>query len=484
MLQLASAKQLVKILTVEPFLFFIYLAITAKQDTYTQFYQDKVCLVNRQLSNEVCNFVSTSKDVQYLEDKTAIVNEANAIGAYQSLIQTVPAIIYAIMLAPWADKVKGARRSLMIATALGQILDSTIGIISVIYEDTLPPWTALAIGIPSSLVGGNLAVSVAVLGYASMTTPILQMPLRFIIMDVVQKAVNPMSTYSSGRLVSTPSWIPNKVRNFTAVYLLCFVSSLFALIWTLSVVDDSDWKDKADEQGVNKTYKFFNKENVFQLKNTLTRVRDNQGRIQFWVIIAINCFSYFAAIGPSSLRLPYAQVVYSWNITELQTNYSKFTALTLIIYSLGSPILTNRLNFSVPGLGIFGMSGLCLYLVSMATIMDPWGFYIANIIGSFRSVNAASVKAKMADTVDRTEKSSAFALLAISTNCTSTAAKWYYQQMFKHTLNTMPGLGFLTGNILLLLAISGWIWIDFHDIKTSKRIDSYRIDEIIAETNL
>ncbi|KAI1304987.1 hypothetical protein HDE_01720 [Halotydeus destructor] len=484
MIRIEKIKTVLKLLTVEPFLFFIYLATIAKQDTYAQFYQDKVCLVSRQLSNEICSTVATSRDPMYLEDKKAIVNEANLIGVYQAITQNVPGIIYAIMLSPWADKVKGARRQLMIAIALGHILDSTVGIISVIYEETLPPWTAVAISLPSALAGGNLAVTISTLGYASLTTPTVHMPLRFILMDIVQKAVRPLSAVVCGRLVSSPSWIPNKVRNFTGVYTLCLLSGIFALVWTLTMIDNSDWKARPEESNVAEKYKFFNKENVLQLKTTLTRMRDNLGHFQLWLLLVINSFSIMAAQGPSSIRLPFVQLVYGWNIGNLQDMSALFTALTLIIYAVGSPILTNWLKFSIPELAIFGLSGTCLYVVSFGTILSKYGYYVANIFGSFGSVNGASVKAKMAAIVDKTEKSSAFALLAISTNLSSSVARWYHQRVFRETLDTMPGLGIQSGSLLILMAMSGWIWIDFHAIKTSKAVDCVEAVDDVQTTKL
>ncbi|KAI1298858.1 hypothetical protein HDE_01724 [Halotydeus destructor] len=481
MAQLANIKKLLRLLTVEPFLFFIFFSFIVKQATYTQFYQDKVCLVTLGLSNDKCSFVSSTKDIDYKDIKAAILTEANDLNSYQAFIQFLPTVIFTIMLAPWADKVKGARRKLMIWAAFGQIADNIIGIVLIIYEETLPPWTSLAIGVPSSLAGGGMSISIATLGYAAMTTPADQMPLRFIIMDIVGKAVRPLTTFLSGQLVGTPSWIPNKVRNFTAIYILALVAALLALMWVLIFVDESDFKKDVGDKTPDTNYKFFNKENAFRLKETLLRTRDNLGHIQVWVLVIINGLTVFVLVGPGAVRLSYVQTVYGWNIEQLNNWSSLLTLSTLVGYAVGSPVLTNKFKLSPPALGIFGLVGTFFYILFLGSIMDPAGFFIATIVGTYGSVNGAAVKTLLSRLVEKNEKSSAFAVISVSSSFFSLIAKFVYPWIFKRTINTMPGLGFQLSSVGLLVAIILWIWIDFHTIKTLPKPEVDRkIPEVIV----
>ncbi|KAI1304899.1 Proton-coupled folate transporter [Halotydeus destructor] len=465
---IADLKPLIKILTVEPYLFFIFFAFLAKQNTYTQFYQDKVCVVTYHMSNEICSVVASSKDINYVKVKDAIITDANDLNSWQSVLRTVPGIIFTILLAPWADKVKGARRKLMILSALGQLADSALGIVSIMYEDTFPAWTALCIGIPSSLVGAMLAINISTLGYASMTTPIAQMPLRFIILDISANACRPLTTYLSGVLLGTPSWIPGKVRNFSAMYILCLVSSLLALIWTLVFIDDSDWKGDPNDKTEREAYRFFNKENFLQLKNTLMKKRDNLGRIQLWLLIAINGFAIFVMVGPSTIMLSFAQLVYRWDVVMFNKTSAYFAAVTFVLFSIFSPMLTTVLKLTEPQLGIFGLSWAIIYLTTKGTILHPWGFYVAAILGTFGSVGGAAVRSKVSKLVSNSEKSSAFALISIFQNLFTLVASWFYPPVFKYTMHSMPGFAMQSTTSLLFCGMACWIWIDFHTLRTAK----------------
>ncbi|KAI1298859.1 hypothetical protein HDE_04008 [Halotydeus destructor] len=454
-----------QMLTLEPYLFFVFLAFFAKQNTYSQLFQDKICVTTYGLSSQVCNFVTSSKDGQYQEVKTAILKDANDLSSYQFIIRTVPGIIFTILLAPWADKVKGARRKLMIWSALGQIVDSALGIICVMYEDTLPPWTALIVGIPSSLVGGTLAINVSTFGYASMTTSLADMSLRFLIFEAVKNSCRPSSSFLSGQLLDTPSWMPNKVRNFTALYTFAMVSGLLALVWSLRFIDDSDWKktDMKDEE-----YQLLNKENMIQLTSTLTRKRENQGHIQLWLLLFINCLVISIPVAATAVTLSFVQEVYGWNFTDFSNASSFLASFTFIAFAVGSPVLTKKLNLSDSQLGIFGALGGFLFMLTMGTVLSPWGFYAATILGTYANVAGSAVKSSVSKLVEPNEKSSAIALLSVFQNASTLAFTWYFRITLNYTITSMPGLCFQLASIFSLVAVLGFVWIDYNILPAVK----------------
>ncbi|KAI1298866.1 hypothetical protein HDE_04007 [Halotydeus destructor] len=464
MTQSNNLKQFLRVLTVEPFLFFIFLAFLAKQSTYTQFFQDKSCRVTYGLSSELCSFVTSSKEDEHQDLKTAILKDANQMGSYQSIIRTAPGILFTIVLAPWADKVKGARRKLMLLSAVGQIGDSVFGIISVIYEDTLPPWTALIIGVPSSLMGGMLAIQISTMGYASMTTPLAHVSLRFLIFEIVKSLCRPVSTFMSGQLLDTSSWMPNKVRNFTALYAVTMGAGLMAMVWSLLFIDDSDWKD--GDRNKAEGFRFFSKENILQLKVTLTKARQNLGHIQLWVLIAINGLTNSVMLAAPGVTLSFVQEVYGWNITEFSNVSSMLFVFTFVAFALGSPFLTSMFKLTDSQLGIFGLTGGCLFMVTLGSVLNSWGFYVATLLGTFAAVGGSAVKSSVSKLVEPLEKSSSFAVMSIFQNIFTLAATWYFQLVFNRTIIGMPGLCFQIAAIFFLVAMVGFLWIDFHKSKT------------------
>ncbi|KAI1298862.1 Solute carrier family 46 member 3 [Halotydeus destructor] len=467
MAESSSLFELFRILKVEPFLFFVFLAFLAKQNTFTQFYQDKICLVTYNRTAEECAFIPSTELDEYRDLKTNILKGANELVSYQAVMRTVPGIIFTILLAPWADKVIGARRKLMIFSSLGQIADSIFGIVSVVYEDTLPPWTALAIGIPSALAGAMLAINISTNGYVSMTTPLVHMSLRFIIMDIISSSVRPLATLLAGMLLGTPSWLPGKVRNFTALYCVTLVSGVLALLWTLIFIDNSDCKED-DSDNEKEKYKFFNMENLRKLQYTFMLKRENLGRVQLWLLITINGLAVFAFVGAGAVMLSYVQKVYHWNIEKFSKISAALAGCTFVAFALGSPVLTNVFKFTDPQLGLFGLTSGGIGIVLLGTIPEEVGFYLFSLISTYGAVGSSAVRSSVSKLVGSSEKSSAFALIAIFQNVFTLLGTWYYQIVFNATITTMPGLCFLTASTFLLVAMGCFIWIDFHNMKTLK----------------
>ncbi|KAI1290950.1 hypothetical protein HDE_07870 [Halotydeus destructor] len=414
----SKLRQALKISTVEPYIFFIFIAFMVKQNTFTQFFQDKI----------------SRKEPEYQDLKDEILKDANELASYQAVIRSVPGIFFTILLAPWADKVRGARRKLMIWSALGQIADSILGLIAVKYEDTMAPWTVLLIGIPSSLAGGLLSVNIAAMGYASMTTPTVLMSLRFIILETVINASRPSSSFLSGQLLNTTSWMANKVRNFTAVYSLTLCAGIMALIWSVKFLDSRDCKDDVD-QDKTEPYTFFNKENLSQILKMATKPRENKGRTVLWLLVIINALSISVMIGVAVVDLSYVQKQYGWDVVGFNTTNGKLTVCTLVAFALGSPLLASMLKLTNEQIGLFGLSSGTLKIITY---------------------------------VEASEKSAAFALMNIVQNIVALAFTMYFQQVINATITTMPGLCFQLSTVAFLVSMVCFIWIDFNGMKSKK----------------
>ena len=131
-------------------------------------YLDKVCLVNLGLNASLCDaknqvsnnvssqFQSDANDnnqtfeMQLAIDKVQIY--ASTLTIYESLLNTIPAIIFALALGPWSEK--HGRKPLMIAPTIG-FLTSLVIYATVHYVDYCPAEFLLLAGFSFSLLGGT-----------------------------------------------------------------------------------------------------------------------------------------------------------------------------------------------------------------------------------------------------------------------------------------------------------------------------------------
>ena len=96
-------------------------------------YLDKVCLVNFQLNASLCDPKNNNETSLMLQDNETVTPFTSSVAdqvqsyvstlkIYESLISTIPAIIFALVLGPWSEK--NGRKPLMIVPTVGFLLSS------------------------------------------------------------------------------------------------------------------------------------------------------------------------------------------------------------------------------------------------------------------------------------------------------------------------------------------------------------------------
>ena len=136
-----------------------------------------MCLVNFKLNATLCDpkYNATSDNSSSIEslllesDDDAmspsssvtdrVQSYVSTLKIYESVINTLPAIIFALVLGPWSEK--NGRKPLMIVPTVGFVL-STFFYMLIEYADSWPAEFLLIAGIPASLLGGWSTYSLAI----------------------------------------------------------------------------------------------------------------------------------------------------------------------------------------------------------------------------------------------------------------------------------------------------------------------------------
>ena len=118
----------IRLLTVEPLAFltiFIYLLKTLPQD---QMVQDKICLQKYNLPDDYCHHLPTMKDDEdtLYHMKSTILSDVTQFKLYVSILITIPIMFISVIIGPFIDKYKPAKRILLIISSLVSILEISI----------------------------------------------------------------------------------------------------------------------------------------------------------------------------------------------------------------------------------------------------------------------------------------------------------------------------------------------------------------------
>ena len=132
----------------------------------SKLYLDKVCLVNFGLNASICDaknqvinngssHLQNSSDnvtsMAMLSDTDQVQHYVSTLKIYESLLNTIPAIIFALALGPWSEK--HGRKPLMIAPTIGFLMSIVI-YATVHYVEFCPAEFLLLAGFSYSLLGG------------------------------------------------------------------------------------------------------------------------------------------------------------------------------------------------------------------------------------------------------------------------------------------------------------------------------------------
>ena len=174
-----------------------------------------------------------------------------------------------------------------------------------------------------------------------------------------------------------------QLHNYSGVFLLSLCGFLLAVIWSIFTInekkdlqkinlyktEDNNLPEKNSEQKVNnqittqtpmmsttdsteiviKRYSdtksallgIFDLSNLKDIWGTISRKRENKGRIQLWVLLFAMVFILLVCTGPQLILFQFCQRVYLWDFKE----FSYINAVATITNSIGAGIVYQFLNF-------------------------------------------------------------------------------------------------------------------------------------------
>ena len=124
------------LLNVEPFILFLMISSMIKIVPSSQLIQDKICLNKFNMTSTYClNLPQMTAEEDIFNVKTQILKEVTKYSLYSNLIGTIPTLLGTLLIGSWIDKYRGAKKAIMIASALAGIMEGLIAIANIYYYD-------------------------------------------------------------------------------------------------------------------------------------------------------------------------------------------------------------------------------------------------------------------------------------------------------------------------------------------------------------
>ncbi|KAI1292498.1 Proton-coupled folate transporter [Halotydeus destructor] len=476
--------QFVRSLKVEPFLFLLMLSLHLKSSIFTQFVQDKTCMLNLGLSLEQCFNISTSGYEGVEGNKNYIIETSNNYHVYVEILKTVPGVVASLFVGSWSDKVLSGRKWMMMIGAFGIFIDSLIGLLNLVYFDLPTPFLLLT-NIPSAMLGGFSVAYTAIYSYAAVNTLPQYRAFRFTLLEVSLLIGLPISKLIVGQLLDSQPWIiEDRIRNYFAIYLVDMIASLSGILWVLIMIDETrlnveyqEWdrfitkNDEIDDEqealfktveeeqddksnsASKKMASLFDVDNVKTMRDIFVKNRPAQRKSTLSLVMLAHMFNSMAKMASRLLMYQFCQVAFKWTFKRYSNVTAMVSTVDILVTIITVPILK---KFKVQDLTlcIIGTSSSLVGLLIRGAVITEFGFCFSFVASVYLPLSTIASRSLLSKVVDKGETGSAFAALECLDVLVPLVSSTLFTQIFNATIDTYVGAAFLSGAALSSISLA------------------------------
>lgn len=115
---------------VEPYMFFMMMSLSISMVTVQQLIQDKMCKIYHHETDEFCRNLGKSPDSP---TKSKILSNLVTFNVIQTILDSLPGIIWALMIGSLCDKYIHGRKIIMILASLSSLIKMVLLILNSLY---------------------------------------------------------------------------------------------------------------------------------------------------------------------------------------------------------------------------------------------------------------------------------------------------------------------------------------------------------------
>lgn len=384
-------------ITLEPVFFLFMLAHGFYVIVAQSLYIDKVCRVNLNYTDAICDHIQ-----QHETEQIEVQRYVAALQAYNAILQALPGVVYALFAGPWSDS--NGRKLLIICSTFGYIFNNAVFMINSYYFYELRA-EYLLFECLQDFTGGSTVFFMACYSYLSDVTSTENRTKRFAFLDGLWPIAYFLGMFLAGLIKTNLGYMYN--------YGLGMLTSVLAMAYTVFVVKDStklrqerlrrthlkEAKARAalcsDEKGAGVTDPLNDEDplahepktktgliGLFDLSNikegfkAVFRERPNHKRVFLILMIVIFEIEIFCIMGKWSNMYLFFRKKLKWTIIE----YTRYTTI-LGMVGVGAqyvvmPILSKYFRLRDTTILLMNVVGCIINHLVIAFATAEWQLYI------------------------------------------------------------------------------------------------------------
>ena len=515
--------EVLKEIRVEPFMLFLQLSVAVSGITIQQLIQDKLCIQKYHQSVEFCRNLGTSEDSP---EKSKILSSLVTFNMIQTILDSLPGIIWALMIGSLCDNYINGRKIIMFLASLSGLIKNFLLIMNTFYFNDWSLEVLMVCLVPPNFIGTFAAGLTAIYSFITCNTSESTRALRFLILECVQifcisigplvgSIVLDMDPLFSGQDIDSPV---AKKYNYEGVFMISCLLDACGCLWILFALKESrpqvveivertatDTEQSSmttttilssielasnptltESSSLRSGKETFKRSpslctnvcrpilSIFrpiqELFRTLFKVRSDSGRSKLLLLLFLYVTINISFNGLAKILFSIIQRLYNWDAiiwSRVSTIGFMISPIEMVILV---PLLTRYYKFSDSELAIFGSISAVIGYTVMGSIISPLGLWLNFILGSMTLAALIATRSLLSKSVGPGEATKVFSIITIFDVLLPLTATTVYGGIFNLTIDVYPTAVFHVSAFFDLIALIGYTFLDLkYYYKVNKR---------------
>ncbi|KAF8765127.1 Proton-coupled folate transporter like protein [Argiope bruennichi] len=438
--RIASCLKIIISLRIEPVMFLFMFSYILNTTCLTNMIMNKGCLFYFNYSKEICDNVTA-----YRNESDNVEILANNYNLYINLLAPIGAFVV-IFLAPWSDKY--GRKPLLLLALFGFfIYDLGIILCTVYYESEL--YFIILSSLVTQITGGFICVMTVIYSYISDSSTPESRSLRYTFLQIAFGLAVTLGALAGGQLYYY--W------GYLTVYETMTAGHLLAIFWVVVFVPETRGLDVSIPFS-KKLKEIFASQNFTDGLRTCLKHRDDQGRLQLWLLLLSSCTIALTYEVYTNIAYVYTHHMYKWDPKAYSEMWTIFSFSEMMVVLVVTPLLVKVFKLSDPTIGIIGSVSIISKNVFLAFAYDLVLYYFSNITGFLNGLGNLAVRSLISKLVAEDELGRVFSFLATCEAIVPLLAAAIIAKIFNATIKVFPGACYLAATAFLMLPLMTFVW--------------------------
>ncbi|XP_049865727.1 proton-coupled folate transporter-like isoform X1 [Pectinophora gossypiella] len=469
-------------ITVEPTMALFVLPAILTILTTQNLSLEKACRVNLNFTDEICRSLKLQQvDTQNEYEKATQQLLTKFLASRTYITATIPCLI-ALFAGSYSDKT-GRRKIFLLMPIFGQILVVSNNMLNVyfFYELNLE-FLTFSEAIFEGFSGGWTVAFFTMFAFISDITTEKNRTFRMGLLNFALTVGFPIGMGLSGVLL--------KNFGYYGCYGVAFGCHALNFSYNAFILKEPEKtlaqkKFQHENKGVCNFFRtFFSLANIRESWNVVFRSGPNHRRVRMIVYMLVIATLFGPMYGEISVL--YLNTRYRFNWDEVK--FSVFQTYNFVMHTVGTMfsiiVFSKVLGWHDSLLGI--ISTVSKLFSSFVYCFAPNGkiFFIAPLVEILNGTSLLAMRSIVSKFVDSNELGKVNSIISLTENLMPLVYVPLYTNVYKATMEVLPGAVFLMGAALTFPAVIVFIWLLYEHRKGVRRLKTEEADELPTKDNL